>query len=361
MIGSRNHQKFGPSAHELWLEECGRMADARFSRQDLIRLLPRIGEKAPVEIVEGREFGEDLLAEFPRGLREDPANPCSNKDIVRVRTHTTEPPAPTGRAAAVSATMSDSPDGRTQSLTAPLRSPAPCSSSGSPGGDEFVLRAAILLCVRHFGTCDDLYRVLYEKKWDDPSPVCLNTLGINRLAERLGYRPVFQDDPSENDGRILWVNHPTNESASTPFHISRSAILPPRISEPLRRIAEVNLNAWIELIGRRINESSGNGSGPRNPLLSNPKARTGRRRLEEAKHLSPAMEALLNTYRIIRAAVQAHPGWGPKALMNYFRGNKEFRKRVGEAKRGFDEKLFRAALDWIKGNPGQETQSGSIT
>jgi hypothetical protein len=75
MIGSSHRRDFGPHAPDLMVKECQRMADARFARQDLIRLLPRIGENLPPEIIGVREFGEDLLAEFPRGLGEDPTTP----------------------------------------------------------------------------------------------------------------------------------------------------------------------------------------------------------------------------------------------------------------------------------------------
>lgn len=65
LIGVPNNPTFGPHAHGLWQDECKRLADARFSRQDLTRLLARVGEAIPDEILKGQAFGENLIEAIP--------------------------------------------------------------------------------------------------------------------------------------------------------------------------------------------------------------------------------------------------------------------------------------------------------
>jgi hypothetical protein len=53
---------------------------------------------------------------------------------------------------------------------------------------------------------------------------------------------------------------------------------------------------------------------------------------------------------------------GAKALKAHFSKDKDFRARVAEAGREFDDALFRAARWWINENPlDQETHSGNVS
>jgi hypothetical protein len=79
----------------------------------------------------------------------------------------------------------------------------------------------------------------------------------------------------------------------------------------------------------------------------------GRPKLGEGSKATTEDKALRNVYELVRAAVQ--PGWGPSTLYRHFRDNKDFKDRVKEAQKNFDEPLFKNALAWIKENPDQET------
>ena len=84
----------------------------------------------------------------------------------------------------------------------------------------------------------------------------------------------------------------------------------------------------------------------------------GRPRLGEGPRSTPAEKALRNIYDLIRGAWQE--GSGAKTLLDHFRTDKDFKERVREAGKAFDEQLFRNALAWIKENPDQETRSGNV-
>ncbi|WP_162667576.1 hypothetical protein [Gemmata massiliana] len=85
----------------------------------------------------------------------------------------------------------------------------------------------------------------------------------------------------------------------------------------------------------------------------------GRPKLGKGPKTTPQQNALRNVYVLIRAKYK--PGVGPKALLDLFRNDKDFRTRVAEADETVDRSLFKNAIAWIKDNPDQETQSGNVS
>lgn len=85
----------------------------------------------------------------------------------------------------------------------------------------------------------------------------------------------------------------------------------------------------------------------------------GRPKLGEGPMATAQEKALRNVYELVRGEVQS--GWGPKRLVSHFRNRNDFRQRVKDAGKAFDESLFKNALAWIKENPNQETGSGNVS
>jgi hypothetical protein len=86
----------------------------------------------------------------------------------------------------------------------------------------------------------------------------------------------------------------------------------------------------------------------------------GRPKLGEGPNTTKQEKALRNVYELVRPVLK--PGMGAKALKAHFSKDKDFRARVAEAGREFDDALFRAARWWINENPlDQETHSGNVS
>jgi hypothetical protein len=88
---------------------------------------------------------------------------------------------------------------------------------------------------------------------------------------------------------------------------------------------------------------------PSTPSNGNNQNPGGRKRLTSAT--DPKQTAKRNVYELIRTARDEHPGWGPQALFQHFKADKQFCEQATVAGVKVAPKLFRAAIKWIDANP----------
>jgi hypothetical protein len=121
----------------------------------------------------------------------------------------------------------------------------------------------------------------------------------------------------------------------------------------LKQGSMLNTSREVSEVGRTRERTPATGAGNN----GNNKRHGGRPRLDDPT-ATPEQKYRLNAYEIIRKALK--PGWGPKALLFHFEPERDFRILVRKAGTEPDVAFYRAALNWIRANPVQETPPENV-
>jgi hypothetical protein len=193
-------------------------------------------------------------------------------------------------------------------------------------------------------------RVLFEKKWDYQDG--LNGQAINCLALELFGRPILEHDASR-ERRLLIVRHTEKERPPIVWTTWSRSYGEHQASQDSDFNAAIHERAKFKDTIAYLESWKPVDPYPTRPMgarKGSQTARGGRGNLSRSS--KPEDIALVNLRRLIQAARSQHAGMGPKRLRSHFEHDKDFQQLLKRAKQKDTVRFFRAAIKWIKENPG---------